>query len=518
MEGNHMNTFGRNNVSSMSGGEEPGGNQVTENDSCIGNHGFPRKPAQNEKMDYDYSEDFTPHIITRMPDLTGYGHETAPQGISLYRPKYDRTQVHLEILKKLRKMSLQKWCAILAIAIVAGLIGWGLFHGADSQKVAQKSISDSSEAEKKLSENATPIELRRSAPTQAAGDFRFDDLNNGASSERTTGDQVNYFSGVSTSPSSQNHFGPQSIVPVDSTASQISQYQPGVTNIAMATPDTSSREIPPWERQPNSPANVAPTNNNFASYANGAVASPQATQNNTYSQDAYPQNASSQNGQFPPVSQQQGFAGMANDYGYSQNASGVPTGMPNGPLQSNAGTYPNTGAVPYNAQPNQQYSASTSQQIAGGFGAMPQQVSYQQAPVSHETAIAANTNQMSTHLQGQGQWSGQGQPQNTTYMPPYAASQNPSNNYSYTQQNQQPSYSGNGTQYAPAQGIGASVPQLGMSNVPVMTSGQSYRDTAATGTNFSGTPNQYPGNQPQQPIPYNNNNTTAASYSQDLYR
>jgi hypothetical protein len=242
------------------------------------------------------------------------------------------------------------------------------------------------------------------------------------------------------------------------------------------------------------------------------MATPQATPYNMNSQDVYSQNTSSQNRQFQTMPPQQGFAGMANEYGgYQQN---TPPGM-------TAGTYPNAGTMPYNPQQNQQYNqqspGSASQQLAGGFGAMPQQVSYQQTPVSHETAIAANTNYMPTYSQGQGQWQGQGQgpPQNAGYAQPYAPVQNPGDNYRYAQQNQQPQqppYAGNGTQYA-SQNIVPS-PQSGMSNVPVVASGQSYRDPAAMGTNLPGATNQYPNHQSQQQIPYNN---TTVSQPQSFY-
>ena len=515
MERNHWNTFGQNKVSSMPE-EESEVVQITENDSCIGNYGFPRKQTLNENVGYDSSKDFVLPIITRMPDLTGYGHDTAPQGISLHRPKHGRTNIHLEILKKLRKLSLQKWCTILVIVTVTGMIGWSFFQDTDSQQVAQKSSADNSNIRNMPSDNVTTLAPIRSVSSRGVGDFRFDDLNGGASSSQTTNEQVNFFSGISTSPSAQNNLGPQSIVPVDSTTSVVSQYPPGITSVAMVTPDTPSRDLPPWERQPNSTTTVAMANNNSVPYASMAMATPQVTPYHLNSQEVYSQNTLSQNGQFQPVSPQQGFAGMANEYGggYSQN---VP--------EMTAGTYSHTGMMPYSPQQNQPYNqpppASVSQQIAGGFGAMTQQVSYHQAPVSHETAIAANTNNMPTYLQGQGQWQSQEQPQQNVgyaqqgYAQQYAPVQNPGDNYRYTTQNQQPSYSGNRSQYVP-QGIGPSVPQSGsgMSNVPVMASGQSYRDTAAMETNLFGTTNQYPGNQPQQSIPYNN---TAVSHTQNFY-
>jgi len=482
---------------------EPERDRIAGNDFRDLNHCFPKKPMLNDNMDFDRSEEFTPHIITRMPDLTGYGHDTAPQDITLYRPKNGRIQVHLDILKKLHKLSFRKWCAILAILAVAGMIGWSLFHSADSPLAAQKSVSDTLGVENLSSNSTEALETIRSAPSRGVSEYRFDELNDRTSSARTIGVQDNFFSGAPASPVSQNHFGPQSIVPADSTASEMTQYPPGISGVAMVAPDTPSRTLSPWDRQPNPATTIAMANNNTAPHANTAMAAPQAAQYNEYSQNVSPQSTASQNGQFQTTSQQQGFAGMGNEYGYPGNASGM-----------TAGTHPNPGAMPYNPQQNPQYSGPVSHQIADGFGVMPQQVSYQHSPVSHEMAIAANTNNLSSYSQeqGQGQWPIQGQPHNAGYVPQYAATQNFDGNHQYAMQNRQPSHSGNGSQFVPQD-----IVPPGMSNVPVMTSQQSYRGAGATGTNMTGTVNPYPnpGYQPQQSIQYN---SAAASQTMDFYR
>lgn len=270
------------------------------------------------------------------------------------------------------------------------------------------------------------------------------------------------------------------MVPVDSTASEIPQYPSGVTGVATVTPDASSRDLLPWERQPHGATAVTMTNNNFASAANGMPASPHATPYNMNSQDVFPQN---------------------------QTPSGMTAGSPNGPSQFDAGPYPNTNAMLHTPQPNQQYSTAASHPFADGWGAMPQQVSYRQVPVSHETAIAANTNQMPSYSQGQRQ------PQMNGYAQQNAPTQSPSGNFPYVSQTQQQTYQGNGTQYA-APGIGQSVPYSGTSNVPVVPSAQSYRDSAPQGMNQAGQFTPFPEQQPQIQIPYSN---TPVAQKQDYY-
>ena len=191
MERNHRNTFGRNMVSSMPE-NEPAVDQVTENDSCLVNHGFPRKLTPNENMNYDSSEDFTLRIITRMPNLTGYGHNSAPQGISLYRTEPGQKHNNLDILQKLRKLSFLKWCAILPIVAVVAMILWGLFPGADAQKISRDSISDDSETKNITSGKTVTWEPLRSTSSRGVSEFQFDEYNSGASSAGKTGNQGSF--------------------------------------------------------------------------------------------------------------------------------------------------------------------------------------------------------------------------------------------------------------------------------------------------------------------------------------
>ncbi|MCL2117824.1 MAG: hypothetical protein FWH27_05270, partial [Planctomycetaceae bacterium] len=285
---------------------------------------------------------------------------------------------------------------------------------------------------------------------------------------------------------------------------------PGAGGGWWVSPDTPPRDIPPWERQPNSATSVAMASNNppFPPY----VGTPQTALQNGNVYETWTPNMPSPNGQNQPVPQ-------ANDYGYSQNTAG----MANGSLQFNSGAYPNAGVTSSTPQQSQQQYGSASQQIADGFGAMPQQVPYPQSPANHGIAVAANTNAMPSYSQVQGQSQWQEQSQYSGY-PQYAGTQNPGGYGNDASPNQQQPYPGNGSQYG-TQGTMQFVPQSGMSNVPVATSSQSYRDAPAMGSNLI---HPYPGNpSQQQPLPYNNvpslpyNNTpynnTAASQAQSLY-
>ena len=513
-ERNPKDTFGQNRMVSMPV-EDQEFSQFEKNDSCLGNHGLPQKMMLNEKLEYESSEDFTPHIITRMPDLTGYGHDTAPQGISLYRPKHGRGMIHLEVLKMLRKQPLRNWCGILVIMTVVGIVGWSFFKGNESQLVAQKSTSANSNLETQQQDNTPHMEPLR--PSGGFSEFQFDGLNHGMAA-RTTGDQVTFSSGATASPAQQNqYFGTQSIVPVDTTVPGMSQYPypSGATGTAMATSDTRSRDLPPWEHQPQGTTSVAMANNSYLSYSNTntdrTVNTPQTAPLNTYSQGASSQNTWGQNGQSHPQSQPQGFSGMATEYG-SSNIQGT-TGMTAGTSQFTGATPSNTGTMPYPPQQNQQYYGSASHQIADGFGAMAQQVSYQQTPTNDNRTVAANTNNLSPYsqIQGQGQWSSQNTGTGYAQQNANSGVQNPSGNNHYSQQNQPQSYPGTGSQYG-AQGNTQPVFQSGMSNVPVMASEYSYRGTPTTGTTMPGSINPYPG---YQPLPSHNTNI---SQTQDIYR
>ncbi len=499
MEWNHRNILGRNrDASTTSVGPEI--DQISDNGFASGNHGFSRRLSSNDDTEHEHSEDVTPHIITRMPDLTGYGRDAAPQNISFYRPKYGRLKINLKYLKKL---SFQKWCAIAAGVVVIFVIALGIFRKSDVRHdLAQNPPVATIEAINPPSPSFQPHE-------------RTAELHFGQSGEKTPtfqspDRQPGFFSGSDAPPAPHNdYFGAQSVVPADSATSSGSQFPAGMSGIATVMPDASSRELAPWDRQPNQQAMAAgspnPSQQGFSGNSNEQASgttnpawppydpntggNPQWQNGNapTYAgaagnmsqpvpQNTYPANAYSQNGQAQPASQPQGFAGMAAEYASANSANA-------------------TGNAVYQQNP-------TSRQIAEGFGAAPQQVYYQQSPASHDNAVAINTNNMPSYSQG-GQWP----PQNAPNMPQNTGMQN-----NFAPQNQQQPYPGNGPSFA-GQGNAQPAPQYGMSNVPVLASGQSYRDPSVTGANLSGTINQYPGN-PRQPSPYN----TANSQPQDIYR
>ena len=429
MERNHRNTFGRSRVSPIVQRELVQGDsetyQISGRDSGTGHNGFPRKLLLNENLDYESTEGFTPHVITRMPNLTGYGHEATPQVLSLYRLNSGRLRNHLYILKKLRNLSVQKWCFILTIVAVIGMFGWSLFKG----PVARQNVAKNITLEKTGKENQPPVNVlpQESAQTplpRGFNEFALDGL------DRATP----LFNGTTPSqiPQYQN-YGVQSFVPVDSTVPEMSQFSPSTTGTVMVMPDVPSRDLLPWERQPNNPTTVVMANNSFPSYSGAMEGAPQNPSQNPYPQEVY---------SFPP----------------SNPIERMTSGM--------------TATSP-------QQNSSVSQQLAGGFGAVPQQVSYQQPLANQNLAVAINTANIPSYPQGQGQWP-----------------QNPGNNY--TPQSQQQPNPENSSQYATQPNVPQynmqAVTQNNISNVPMVTSGQSYCDSFVTPASLPRAFNPYPGN------------------------
>lgn len=495
-ERNHKNAYGRNQVASMSD-EESTGNLASGVVSVPEHCGFPKKPPLNDSPGCDSSGDFVPHIITRMPDLTGYGPGTAPQSISLYRPKHSRWRINLEIVKIL---SLRKWGALITITIVVTVFAWSLFRGSDAKQITQNTRSDIT-ADNPPSDIAPQPGQLRPTTTQGLNEYQFDGFDTGSPASRATGDQGTTFNGSTAHSLPQNsYFGQQSMVQVDA----------------------PSRDLPPWERQPNNTmASSAQTSLQFDIPGNqqgsNGISRPNPnmmgnTPQNMNQQAAYQPNMQSQNGQNQYASQPLGFGGgMATEYGSPapQNTTGTIAGTPPSNGGFNGGTVPYQSMMSDNRQPNpqqfvsdQQRYGSVSQQFDEGFGTSPQQVNYQQPPVGHDNAVAINTANApsySQYSQLQGQWP----PQNTGNMLQNAEIQNSGGMNMIVPQ---PSYPGNGPQYT-TQGPTQFAPQPAMSDVPMMTPGQLYpAPTAMT--------SPYSGNQQQQPFPYQN---VAASPSQDYY-
>ena len=516
MERNHRNTDGQHRVSLMPG-DDLGSDPVTEKVSDIGNHGFPRRYRLSDDPVHDGSEDFVPRIITRMPDLTGYGHDTAPQSISLSRPKHGRWTFPVGILKK---FPLHKWKYAAAIAVVVAILAWSLFKGSDSLQVAKNPLSGSPKTENMFRDKAA----HRESSTQESNPLQFEGFSGfpPIPASSTSADQPLFFNGTTASPTPQNQFF----------GTGTSQYPSGSTLVAMVTPESPARDLAPWERQPNNtqPNNTPPNNtmvgatptspqydfrgnadlpmtasagnmmaNNSAMTNNGTNSAwpgyptnvgspgvpgpqdagpaqwnsnnaqpypavpgnpPYVAQQNTYSQNSYPQDAyqagfSPQNGQFQPASPQQGFANITSGYGSSA------------PLNT-------TGTMAGGPQPN------------GGYVTSSQQSYYPLSPAENHHAVAMNTTfHMPSYpqgqMQGQGPIQGQGQwpPQNTGNAPfpgdgnkgfnmqqPYPYPENGSHHTADSQYAMQ-----NNTQFAPQR----QQPFPPYNNMAVLPSPETYR-------------------------------------------
>lgn len=412
------------------------------------------------------SEDFVPHVITRMPDLTGYGGEISPQNISLYRPKRKGVKLNFDVLKKI---SLQKWCAAAAICVVCVTVVWSLTR---SPERMPESLQNEPQSH---GDHASVSKTENERHFAAASDSR------------------PLFSGLNNPYDIAD--GSQSVIPVDSASTDMPRFSPGFSDVATVPPDASSHTLPPWERQPNRVAENMTIQQQQFGMPIQDVGNPSVS-------------AASPGGSWPNYSQ---FAGT--DPNRQNVSAGFSPASQENPSFGPMSAQPET--TVYQQQPN-----FAPNQIAAGFGSVPQQVYHQNPPSVHENAVAFNTGAAPPYSQGpyqQGQYS-QGQfqqgqyPQNQwassqngtamTQNPPQQTWQNQGMQNSAAptqyvpQQGQQPAYAGTPSQYDVQVAMQTNATN-GYSNVPMATSGQSYRDPNVTGTNLYGTVNQYPADQTQ---------------------
>ena len=445
-------------------------------------------------------ENYVPHVITRMPDLTGYNSEISPQNVSLYRPKRGGMKWNFEVLKKI---PLQRWCAGAAICIVAATVIWSMIRAPEEHR-----------------DMAAKTAKQEQSPAH----------------------------NESSSVARNDYFRSQSIVPADSASTGFST---GASNVP-------SQELPPWERQPNQFAEHTPAQQGAFGLPNHstitAVANPStnptmiapvaATAESwpSYSQFAGTELPSQSTGPigsfqlsadapdhfgYPQVQPQMGGSALSNQesqlFGYS------PAQQRPMPQNTTQQSVMQQGVMtPY---PSQQNLASN--QIAPGYGNAAQQgipqgmQQPQQSPQmmtqpfypqtgnpGHENAVAFNMGTASQYSQGQQPQQGQ-LPQQSQWSPAMinniAQNGNPQGLANNTMQNPvmpnqymqqgQPQPQTQAGMYPPNDVQIAMQPHptnnYNYSNVPVPTSDQSFRDQSMTGTNLSGTVNQYPSNQLQ---------------------
>ena len=376
MERNHWITYGQHGNSSMPE-DYPAIDRITEKVSAVGNHGFPRRSRFGDDSVHggSGSEDYAPHIITRMPDLTGYGRETGPQSISLSRPKHGRWVFPAGILKKL---PFHKWKYAAAIAIVVAILAWSLFQGSGSHQVAQNTLTDVQRMEDVLKDGTT----HRESSTQESGTLQFEGFSGfpPIPTSSTSFNQPMFFNGTDTSRISQNQYLGTPTAPYSSNTASV------------ATSDTPVRDLAPWERQPNPTQSVntmADTTTmssqfDFAGNANlpMTVSAGHVMANNVpnTSWPGYNPNVGNSNVSVNP---------NADNPQWSYNNPQPFTDMP--------------GTTPYYAQQNS-YQANNPPQNGQFQPVPPQQTHYQQYPASHDHTIAMNTSNIPSYPQGQGQW------------------------------------------------------------------------------------------------------------------
>ena len=442
-------------------------------------------------------ENYVPHVITKMPDLTGYNSEISPQNISLYRPKRGGMKWNFEVLKKI---PLQRWCAGAAICIVAATVIWSLIR--------------------------TP-EDHRNTTAQTAKQEQSPVHNE-------------------SSPVSRNdYFRSQSVVQADSASTGFSASA-GASNV-------SSQELPPWERQPNqfaehAPAQSGPFGSPNHSTINAAanpginptmIAPVAATAESwpSYSQFAGTEMSPQNTGlmtqpdhfSYPQMQPQMGGSAPSNQesqlFGYSPAQQGAmqQNTMQQGvmmPAPSQQNLVPNQIAAGYGNATPQGLPQPMQQGLPQGMQ-QPQQ-SQQQGmtqPLYPQTGIPAHENALAFNMGAAPQYSQGQQPQQGPL--PQMSQWSPTM-FDNTAQNGNAQGWANQTMQNPVmpnqymqQGQPQPQPQAGMSpqndvqiamqphptnnynysNVPVPTSDQSFRDQSMTGTNLSGTVNQYPINQ-----------------------
>lgn len=476
--------------------------------------GFPQKSIHDP---HDESNDFSTHVITRMPDLTGFDCDSAPQNISLSRSKGRRWSLKWA---NLRNISTQKWCASVAIGIVALIVIWSLFRNPGTPTDIVQNEDPAALAEPIPSrENAIRREASHFVIPQATNGIQFSS-DNSAQTHATPEPQPSMFGNLSNS--GQDYFAQGT---GHDSRNAPSSYATNMSDAAIVTPDASSRELPPWERHPNpgSPATQA-MQPQFGPVVGQNV--PQ-TQNVPMiaGQEQMPYMADSS----------QGFAGMASYNppmqgstqtanmpvtGYAQQAgNGLPNGQPNGMSQYGHQMVAANGMGQMSQPPIQQptqdqgpiiYSAAAypanQPQNQAPANASPQVYYYQQSPPNHENAIAVNPNATSSY--GQGQQVQQPAQQYAQQYPVYGVTPNDN-------MNRQPVYTVDGQHYGT---------QANYSNVPVIASNLSYRDQPVTDNSLPNQNSQYPAGQysggqypgtPQPGVQYDN---AMISQSPDYYR
>ena len=440
-------------------------------------------------------ENYIPHVITKMPDLTGYNSEISPQNISVYRPKRRGMKWNFEVFKKI---PLQRWCAGAAICIVAATVVWSLIR--------------------------TPEDHRNTAA-------------------KTANKEQSPVHDESSRVSRNDYFRSQSVVPADSVSTDIPQFSMGFSTSAGAS-NVPSQELPPWEHQPNQFAEHTPTQQGAFDMSNHSainaavnpdtnptmIAPVAATAESwpSYTQfagaETVPQNMRPMTPPdhfgYPQIQPQMGDSVPSNQegqlFGYSPTQQNI---TQQSTIQQGTAMMPSPSQQ--NFVPNQiasGYGNTTQQSLPQGMQQSPQVMTQpfypQTGPPVHENAVAYNTS-VAPQYYSQGRLPQQGQL-------PQPSPQWPSTMIDNTAQNGNPQGWANNTmqnsvspnqymqQGQPQQQANVYLPQdvqIAMqpqphptnnySNVPVSTSGQSFRDQSMTGTNLSGTVNQYPSNQLQ---------------------
>jgi hypothetical protein len=483
--------------------------------------GFSQKSSFGDSPDHDESNDFSAHVITRMPDLTGFGGDSAIQSISLYRPKGNRRWP----LKwgGFRNISMQKWCASAAIALVVLIVVWSIFRN----PVEPLDIVVQNEASVTVD---PPISSRESTIRRDASHFVTPQASNGI---RFSSENSSQMFPAAESRNASN-IGQGQFFHTGSYDPQYSPSEPYAANMtampdaAIVTPDPSLRELSPWEHRPNTDISTA---QNMQSQF-GPVVGYNTPQQTGMPENNWP-NGNPGNNQFAGSSPQTqngainmgyeqmpysadpslGFASMASYNGPAQGtvhpgympvngvgggyAQIVGDGQPNGVPQfgnmaiASQGVSPSFGQQPGQEQGAIVYHAGTYPPHQGQnhipANVAPQEMYYHQQPSNHDNAVAINSHAIPSYGQGQ-----LPQQQNYNGNPQYGVQQN----------NTQPN--GNQTSY---------------SNVPVVSSNQSYRDQAAMGSGMTNQNTQYPGGPYTGTLPTNAPyDNTMLSRSPDYYR
>ena len=435
-------------------------------------------------------EDFNAHVITRMPDLTGLSGDSDSQNISLYRAKSGIARWSLK-WGALSKISMQKWCASLAIAIIAIIVVWSVFRN-PSERLEIVGNEKSNAGQKT---DLSPEWNHRQDPSpfgvpQAMNDSHFTSENR-AEPFPVRGDS--YFSFDTTSgPGNPGMFsqGPAHAETTAPSHAGNSYFAANIPEAAMVTPDSQSNNIQPWDRHPNTG-----TTQGLQPQFDFAAAQP--NQNQPFNNQAYQNQlngyqisaAGPQAGMGDPMtgysSSQQNFSGIP-PYTQQPQPGNVQPNMQIGYAQQNMG---------FSDMPNSV--APFGRETVATQGGMPnppypqQQVHYMQSPPNHENAIAVNPHAMPSY--------GQTQP-------------GPQPNQAYNSMNYH-TMPNNGGNPQPTYMSGQQpVAQANYSNVPVAASDRSFRDQSPimNGTNGLNTPAN-----PQNGFPYDNTNM---SQSPDYYR